>query len=1241
MPTTISTTQIPSFSSSVPSLLSSILARNPAILTGPTYLNSSSSSNICVGKRLDVSADGLLATAVLSCAIGLVSWVLFAIIRPRFRSIYALREWFVHPALRPRPLPSSFLAFLNPQIPLFPSLPTDFSGAMRSDAEDARLFPSDEQLSQRFLWLAFVIASGWSFISLCGALPVYLVNISCSLTNSTGFYGGTAPLLLELSILRLLRVFDTGLVSAENIDTHIQGTAGDPLHARIRVIVITVLALAGGLFPAVYLVLREFNKLLKYRMRWTEVKCHGNELGWLSASRAPGFVGWGEKQMKQFIISLGLTSSLDATEQSNGIRSARRRGGSRRRRLQERALNYTEQADLGVDIQMLFSIGDTRRLAELIFERDGYLENLEIAESKYIKSFRITTPDPSVLDFELNVPPPNPDRPYISPPQPLGHRRRPRGRRAINRALASSSLAPISFVAPSQYYKLRNLQGLHEDLTDPRSNEKEREMPPRRRPEPSFSDAFNSRIVGSRFFEVNRNSIINGHIPIGSPLSVDETGQLAPSRDDHLDTIPDPRLYGPNYVPDTDSWDGRIAQQLGLQPRESYAGVSAETDDNADNGWVDIARTAPADFGVDYYQIPATQETGAGPSSHASGAAALLAPTHRRPRIHKPQPPIPQPESRRETFPLRQKEAPESIPPPHMRLQPVQPFVRPLDGVSFNELGKVYANITLWRSKLKAINSEIEDLQRECYNDIADGARIKGWLMVGRGLDYIPGIELVEGRAKEDIRWDVLQNEPVPIDTAVVWALIGVVIVLLAAALTAATGLSLATAPDVAHYLPFLASLLKADPLASGIATVLAPAFAIIVFMIIALTVVYWAANVYGYISISAGQFFVLKFTFLSSIMTTIWLVVIGGLLYSLQAFSVNETDAMSVADGSISSSVLMLAIVTSFVVISPGLLLLQPKHALQTTHAQRDAVTPRQRFRALYPLTYEPSFSLGACIFASVIGSTFWLIFPLIGPVVMALLFLTLIAHRYLVGYVYARTHSQTGGLLQLWLVKRLGTILSLQPILLGLIFLSRKLWIEGSILLAIAISVALFIEIYAHQKTRRRPRSSLSAITQDSLNRFEGTATDVLNRTYLDGQETTGDTSGRGTRMRESMASVLDMMSITLAVSPAQFQGAVPLRTETIDDLTATERAARTHPDAPPHLPPLLFTGHVDDMAGVLYAPELIAPPPMIWLPNDSAGVARSEAADLRKYHDLHATIDVCEDTNRLRRALSSGRR
>lgn len=46
----------------------------------------------------------------------------------------------------------------------------------------------------------------------------------------------------------------------------------------------------------------------------------------------------------------------------------------------------------------------------------------------------------------------------------------------------------------------------------------------------------------------------------------------------------------------------------------------------------------------------------------------------------------------------------------------------------------------------------------------------------------------------------------------------------------------------------------------------------------------------------------------------------------------------------------------------------------------------------ALYPRTYDPSFATGACVLAIVFASTFSLIFPLIGPAVVLLLFLTLI---------------------------------------------------------------------------------------------------------------------------------------------------------------------------------------------------------------------------------------------------------
>jgi hypothetical protein len=97
----------------------------------------------------------------------------------------------------------------------------------------------------------------------------------------------------------------------------------------------------------------------------------------------------------------------------------------------------------------------------------------------------------------------------------------------------------------------------------------------------------------------------------------------------------------------------------------------------------------------------------------------------------------------------------------------------------------------------------------------------------------------------------------------------------------------------------------------------------------------------------------------------------------------------------------------------------------------------------------------------------------------------------------------------------------------------------------------------------------------------------------------------------------------------------------TENLDDLTATERAARTHPDAPPHLPPLPFADHAEEMAGILYAPELVAPPPIIWLPNDSAGVARSEALDLQKYHNLQVTLDVRSKDDVPRRSSDSRRR
>jgi len=152
-------------------------------------------------------------------------------------------------------------------------------------------------------------------------------------------------------------------------------------------------------------------------------------------------------------------------------------------------------------------------------------------------------------------------------------------------------------------------------------------------------------------------------------------------------------------------------------------------------------------------------------------------------------------------------------------------------------------------------------------------------------------------------------------------------------------------------------------------------------------------------------------------------------------------------------------------------------------------------------------------------------------------------IAHRFLVGYVYARTHSQTGGLLQLWLLKRCGTLLSFQPIFLGLIFLSRNIWIEGAVLTGTGVGVIFFVETYATLKLRLPSRGSLSPITRDSLNHFASAADRYLLES-ADG--TTHVSSTREPLVRGSMASVLEMMSLTLAVQPYApiYRGPIPLR-------------------------------------------------------------------------------------------------
>lgn len=204
-------------------------------------------------------------------------------------------------SLRPPPLRSSLWAFLFPPVPLVPDLSSHAP------------FPSDGELAQRTLWVAFLLVLGWTIIGLVAALPLYLVDTPCTGDYPRATYGGRFSTLQDLSLFRLLKMYDegeittttgTGLARRAIVDGSDRAPA-----ARTRLILLTVFVIVLFALPALFKLLREWTNVLACRRNWL------NSLGsvdivWLRADKAPGFQGWGEGRIKDLLVRCGLTSKL-------------------------------------------------------------------------------------------------------------------------------------------------------------------------------------------------------------------------------------------------------------------------------------------------------------------------------------------------------------------------------------------------------------------------------------------------------------------------------------------------------------------------------------------------------------------------------------------------------------------------------------------------------------------------------------------------------------------------------------------------------------------------------------------------------------------------------------------------------------------------------------------------------------------------------------------------------------------
>jgi len=116
-------------------------------------------------------------------------------------------------------------------------------------------------------------------------------------------------------------------------------------------------------------------------------------------------------------------------------------------------------------------------------------------------------------------------------------------------------------------------------------------------------------------------------------------------------------------------------------------------------------------------------------------------------------------------------------------------------------------------------------------------------------------------------------------------------------------------------------------------------------------------AKIHGSVSISANQILVFKITFfVLTAVGTLWILVIGAILSSMQAINTNAGVTRSLANGAMYMSTFILALVLNVAIIIPACLVLQPFQLWAVIRAQKYAITPRQHFRGMYMTLFVPS---------------------------------------------------------------------------------------------------------------------------------------------------------------------------------------------------------------------------------------------------------------------------------------------
>ncbi|KAJ9103109.1 hypothetical protein QFC21_002531 [Naganishia friedmannii] len=1158
----------------------------------------------CAGQTFDYQAWGSVLSLVFGLLIGLLVWMVWIALKRKrtLVGVYKPRTWFVDRSNRPTITTfwsslalSSLLSFKTP---------------LSSDPSE---LPSDAHLSSLAI-LAVLKGLLWStLIALIVALPLFLVGTPCiDLTSPKSSFGGHLGTLTDMSILRLLNALDpdpryTAGTAADNginvraLASTIQPDVG---HSRMRLIILVAIASIVIFLPSILLLARTLRRLLLFRQKWLKQTCGAEEIVFLPVAR--------ELQFSQVISA---PTEQDVRMLATGLRLWDEVG------VQEiSGAEGNEPLKARVSIRAVFAIPRTIKLDQMLERRNGVLERLKIAETRFIRSFKANLPRPSAtIDDEET----DKDGAIVWCPNAKGSlsrnlsvnwnhgKKNSRDANILEEPKPANDIrTPSGYVAPRKLYEISSAPQIPvDDMMDNFMNTKSSNSGSQRdrRRKATFAKEVEGRITGTQFQEVYRESLMpgGGLPPVGTPLDIERGKFVIQPRVDTEKDLPPP----PTECLSSEESKG-TSSQLTSSPKSRATRNTMRS-------------TSSSNYNTALFSWPTRPQP---PGSRMSSGYPRI-PDHTGTLVNQP-------------LLDNAKPDPKSLGTSRTKIQPP---IRPVSGITPRDLSSTYSDINEYRSLLKELNEEVVELQATTYEDMMIGKDIVGFFLIGRSLSKIPGAVLIEGMARDDVDWARLGKNTRK-DVVMFWFIcVGLTTLACASnynaddhgggAVIPFIGLANSTGPGLSHYLGFLRHIANSDGPGNGIVQGIVPSIGIALIIWILKRGINLTGRRTRTISKTATEYRTAKATCISFAIVAVWLVIGSGLVFAVEAFDHKSHLPRYIADGIIHSSWWLFCLLLNLAIVTPALLLLRAVLAYRRIRMHRKVETPRQRFQAFLPCRVAYQGMLATCVFAAALVFPMLPIFPLIGLPAVVFLVLLFVASRYLATFADCSLFGSSGGRLAILLIRSLAVVLLCQPVLLGLILLSRREWAIGGASLGVALAGLMLFEGLL---VWRKGRSTALSRTEHAkfrlfAKRLQSHAVEPIDNMSID-RPSELENSGR---RRRSNATIFELMSdLLLPSNQTRSQGHLPLKTENIDTYLDPYRANLAHPDINQNqheLPPLSLRENENlDMAkyqaeNTMYPPGLIMPAPVIWLPDDKMDVGKQEVEDLRRFHRLSAMLDA----------------